>query len=242
MFGLNMSGCPVWSINTFAQAAAFFEFCPTQRGTDERKIKGKEGSKAMGVRMTHDGGAVAFRYHCTNVVVWYRDGSYNINLSYNSRSTCEFGNRFIPRGHYADKQGHRLLIDDTVYPAGCQLTVSADGVVSGMLYQFRRTTVNRKRARQILLGSNYHAYKAWRETMLPMLADSLPPLWRRQKLSNSAVVTHLQSSDLWHELMLSMDGNPENIRSHLYAQFEGYDHTTADHLPNKRVADKWNLA
>lgn len=239
MFGLNMTGCAVWRINSYAEAVAFFDKCPTRRGTDARKIKGKEGSRYMNVRMRGDN--VVFRYHSTDAVVWRPDNTYLVDLTYDSRSTCTFVNRFIPNGHYAAKEGHHLIVGDTVYPARCRLTVTAGGVVSGMLSRFGRTVVDRKRARQILLETNYHAYKAWYEVMFPMVAGSLPPSWQREPLSGERVLAHLQSPDLWHALMVSLDGSPEKVRTILYSLFGGYTEVTADTLPNDRTADKWRL-
>jgi hypothetical protein len=242
MFGLNMNGCGVWAIDNYAEAAAFFERCPTSRGMRDgvhRAIRGKEGSRTMGVRMSGDN--ICFRYHSTDVVIWHPDNSYSIDLHYDSASTRTFANRFIPSGHYAAKQGHHLVVGGRVYPAMCRLTVSADGVVSGMRYKFRRHTVDRKRARQILTETNFYAYKAWHDVMYPMIAGALRPSWKQEHFHRDTLLGHLRTPDHWHDLMVSRDGDPEVLRAHLYATFNGYKEETVDTLPDNRNIEKWRL-
>ena len=239
MFGLSMHGCASQSINSHAEAIAFFEACPTTRGMrdgEHRAIKGKEGSRTMGVRL--QGGSVYFRYHRTDVVVWHSDGSYAVDLTYDSPSTCEFANRFVPHYHYATKSGDHYVVGDTIYPARCELRVAPDGAVTGMRHRFTKLVVDRARAKRALAGTNYAAYLAWHKVMWPMVGGGAKPKWWRDE----AIEHCLKDEGLWHKLMMSRTGNPAVIREHFYRTNYVYQPVFADTLPANKENKQWTLS
>jgi len=221
MFGLSMSNCAVCGINSYNEALAFYERCPTAGGKRDgwhRAIKGKEGSKTMGVRLVED--KVAFRYHSTDVVTWNPDRSYTIDLRWNSSSTCRFADRFIPAGHYATREGHVLVVNDEAYPADTVLRVSACGHVTYPhgTRMFQRQTVNGPVARAALKTTGYYDYLRWRNLMLPMMGGKVQitkPSW---DCSTGWVVECLNNPEMWHDLLCSALGAPAELRKVLLAR------------------------
>jgi hypothetical protein len=240
MFGLNMYGCAVSYLNNYAEAVRFYDSCPTRRGMSERKIRGKEGSRAVSVYMHND--EVRFRYHYTDVVVWYPDNSYHVDLNYTSPSTCEFANRFTPRRHYAGGSGKFLVVGATAHPATCRLRVSATGEVSEGRTQFVREVVDRKRARIACETTGFNAYRKWHKLMFPMVQDSLPPMWKRDWFPEVSVLNVLlPDPNRWHELMVSAH-SIEQVRAIIYAKMGVFDTVTAKTLPySHNTVSKWRV-
>lgn len=240
MLGLRMSDCRVNGINSYAEAVAFYNTCPTSGGMRDgvhRAIKGKSGSRATGVRMSE--GSVMFRYHSTDVVTWRPDGSYVVDLTYTSRSTCEFANRFIPDGHYAEKEAYHLRVEDFIYPAACNLVVRPDGTVTGMIHKFYRWAVDKRRARKFLESVNYPEFQKWHAAMFPLVRDTLGRGNPEFHMWNA--INMLEDPDLWHSLMIVIGGNLAALRHELYERAGVYDEISADRLPSTTAMNKWRL-
>lgn len=235
-FGFNMRGVPY--VKTYNEAVAMFEKAvPWRNGGDDRPLPGKR-SRTYGVRMNGDD--VVFRYHRTDVIRWHKDGSYEIDTGgYNSRSTCEFANHFMPNRHWLAKQTAHLRIGDWVYPiVGTRVTVSETGAVSGSgLGRFKKTSINRKKAKAMLTELGYYPYLAWHKLMYPMVQDTMPSKYRRPFMSESNVIEALQAGqDAYHDLMVSYVGEPDTVRELLYrargAAFGIYNYTHQDRVEN----------
>lgn len=249
MFGLSMNSCAVSSINNYDEALRFYESCPTKRGMvygDTRRIRGKEGSKAMGVRLTAK--SVAFFYHSTDVVVWHSDGRCDIDLNYDSKSTAAFANVFLPRVVSVVNSCRGILVGSwehgRVYPGQGHRTLLPDGTMVPSEKVFVRDVVNRKKARKLLKSVGYYEYLDWWKLMHPMVKDSLtinvevPSAWEVFEL--------LKSPETYHQLMQTYLGHPDNLRALLYAdigKFEGgiYDRQYEPHLPAKADINKWTI-
>ena len=245
-FGLNMYHCAVSSISSHAEAVTFYERCPVKRGHDygdERRIKGKESSRQMSVRILKNGD-VAFKYHATDVVTWRMDNSYVIE-SYASRSTCEFANRFIPPRHWLYKEGARLGIGawdtGTVYPVVHHVTVRGDHVETKAM--FTRKVVDRKGAKQVLAGTRYVEYRDWYNVMFPMVRDTMPRSWQRKWWTPSELVEMLNDPDQWHAIMVGQHGSPKDVREMLYrANWEtAYTTVRAATLPADKINNTWGV-
>lgn len=239
-FALSMRSVP--TVTSYEEAVAFYERCiPWRNGGDDRPLVGKR-KRDTGVRM--DGDAVVFRYSRTNVIRWNKDGSYTFdNGGYSSRSTSEFANTFMPRGHMLFGEARHLRIKDRVYAVwGRGLSVSAEGVVSGPgLGRFTHRTVNRKRARGLLKEVGYYEYLAWHKLMYPMVQDTMPPRWKRPYIDFSERLAALaQGQEAYHKLMMAIDGEPDSIRETLYMT-RGDAHRIWDVTYHDWVPDTVNL-
>jgi hypothetical protein len=237
MFGLNMSGCAVWNINNYQEARDFYNRCvPTRRGEPAfRKIKGKEGSSAMCVYIENE--AVKFQYHRTNVVSWYPDNTYRLDVGYDSRSTAAFANRFVPAGHRVERQGHELHVPGWIYPTKYATPfVTDDGMVSGSERKFVKKLVNRKRAKAALQATSYHDYVHWYKTMWPLVKDNKMKLYQ---WNEPEVVLMLNDMECWYELMVSGNGCPSEVRYAVYGQANVYDEIREDRLPAGTDTGRW---
>ena len=245
-FGLNMYHCAVSSISNHAEAVAFYERCPVKGGHDygdERRIKGKESSRQMSVRILKNG-YVAFKYHATDVVTWRPDNSYVIE-SYASRSTCVFANRFIPPRHWLTKEGSHLGIGawdtGTVYPVLRSATVRGDHVETKAM--FTRQVVDRKGAKQVLAGTRYAEYRDWYNVMFPMVRDTMPRSWQRKWWTPNELMEMLNDPDQWYAIMTGSTGTPYQVREVLYREMYHTAYTTvrAATLPAIKANNTWGV-
>lgn len=232
MFTLNMSDCHVWSINNYAEALRFHEKGKPLRNIPERhRIWGKETSKVM--HSERRGDAIAFVYHSTDVVIWYPDDSYELDLRYTSRSTGIFANRFIPTGVYTLRECSVLQVKDTYHPAGTRLRIHADGRVEYPHHRphFEIERIDAKVSRTLLKQTRYYEYLAWHKLMRAML-DSAPDtddrgysrIRLRGFVSADDAIRMLDDPDRWHDLMQSNYGAPADLRAALQRQFEWRGH------------------
>lgn len=234
-FGLSMRDV-AW-VKSYAEAVAMFEKAvPWRNGGDDRPLPNKR-TRDMGVRMNGDD--VVFRYHRTDVIRWKPNGSYEINTGgHSSRSTCEFANHFMPNYHWLTKETAHLRIDDTVYAvAGQRIDVSETGVVSGSgLGRFEKTSINRKKAKELLTELGFYKYVAWHKLMHPMVQGTMPDRWRRRYVAEYDIAPMLNDEETWHDLMMSSAGEPHILRELLYRQHgeshEVFDHTYYDSVPH----------
>jgi len=243
MFGLNMYQCAVGSIDSYEEAVAFYKNCSVKGGHDygdARPIKGKESSKQMNVSVSKDD-EVRFRYHNTDVVVWCPDGSYVIE-SYPSRSTCTFANCFIPRAHHLTKEGARLQIgewsDGILYPVLRKAVVRGDHVETTA--EFLREAVDRKGSKVVLATTRYAEYREWHGLMYPMVAATATGY--RQYLDRNTIVEMLADPDRWHDLMMSREGTPAQVRETIYSlnRDQCYRVETAKALPASKGNNTWS--
>lgn len=214
MFGLSMHDCHVWRLDNHAEAVKFHNACRVKRGrleTDERPILGKERSN-MGVRIAADG-SVRFRYHNTDVVTWYPEDSFKIEV-WTSRSTCEFANRFLPYGTSMLREGRILEHGDKYYPLYDSITIHADGRVEQgcetTCFAIRR--IDRRKGKAALARTRYAEYRQWHDIMWPMVQEGRRYHWNvEQDYANC-----LADEEKWHSLMMSYAGDPETLRKSIY--------------------------
>jgi hypothetical protein len=214
MFNLSMRDCAVHGIQSYDEALAFYESCPTSRGTspgDERKIRGKERS-AMGVRVKQD--KVMFRYHRTDVVVWHKDSAVRIN-TWSSSSTCTFANAFLPGRMWLTRSGSVLQKGDQMYPVVRWIEVAADGEVTHAYpnTHFYRDYYAREDTGPLVKATRYSEYRAWYAIMRPLLTDGI----RTQPLRSEDVRELLADEAGWHTLLTNKYGTPDNVRRTLYS-------------------------
>lgn len=242
MFGLNMYSCAARSINNHAEAVAFYESCKTKRGSDERRLRGKETSRNMTVRIDASGN-VLFKYHDTDVVTWRPNNSYVVH-GWASRSTATFASTFIPDNHFMSRECQRLHIGSwsygTVYPVWRSVTVYGDTVQTNGV--FVRQVVDRKAARVVLARTRYAEYRDWYNVTIPMMRDSMPPSWNRKWYSPSEFVSMLDDTDRWLDIMLSVGGTPDAVREMLYRNSgdEAYITVTEATLPASKANNTWS--
>jgi len=239
MFGVRMHNCAVWSINSYNEAVAFHDSCPEKGGV--RRIKGKEGSRTMSIRM--ESGSVRFRYHNTDVVTWHPDGSYEID-PYQSRSTCEFANRFLPQGHFLTKECTVLFCGDEYHPVIGGIKVKADGTVQHMFSGtcFRTKRIDRKAAKRVLARTRYAEYRDWYKAMWPMVRDNRPTTLY---LNRRASIGLLEDETCWYDMMTSRGlSSPDDIRKAIYEENsqEVYYYEKRETLPGIEDYSKWETA
>jgi hypothetical protein len=249
MFGLNMRSCAVYRINSYDEARAFYEECPTAGGMRDgvhRAIKGKKGSNTMGVRLAGD--KVAFRYHSTDVVTWNPDQSYTVDLRWNSTATCRFADVFIPGGHYATRGGYVLVVNDKAYPADTVLTVARCGQVtySYGARMFQRQTVDGPVARSALKTTGYYDYLTWRNLMLPMMGGKVRVTKPGWNCSTDWVFECVNNPEMWHDLLCSALGAPTQLRKTLLARFAVTGHPvfkleTQHYLDRRANFNAWDV-
>jgi hypothetical protein len=225
-FGLSMYHCTVSSINSHAEAVAFYNSCKVKRGHDhgdERPIRGKERS-SMSVRISANG-AVHFKYHHTDVVSWYPDNSFKIGV-YTSNSTCTFADCFTPRRTHMTKTGTVLMHGDLIYPLLGSLTVHADGRViqerQDTCFAIGRT--DRRKGKEALARTRYAEYRTWYNVMWPMVKGTvvyLKPTWQVEREAFDMLADEAQ----WHDLMMSVIGNPNTLRELIYSEADDVFYT-----------------
>jgi hypothetical protein len=236
-----MHDCAVYSINSYAEAVAFYEACPTRKGQgphDERRIKGKKNSPQMGVQIVHN--AVKFRYHRTDVVTWHPSNSYTVS-TFESRSTCEFANRFLPDGHYLTRTGSVLVTGVVVHPVIGGIAVQGDNVTHeypGTV--FKKERVDRKAAKRVLAQTRYSEYREWHNAMWPMVRGQRMTSF----LSIPAILEMLEDDSKWHEIMMSYEGHPDSIRKIIYSEYsrEIYYDEVRETLPPGSNFEAWRVS
>lgn len=125
------------------------------------------------VRMYPDG-AVAFRYHATDVVIW-RPNSLVVNC-YDTPSTVVFASRFLPSGvHASTHRGEMWVSDESgIYqPHDKGLSFQYDGkwkVDTSTVACFERYVLDQKKAAAI--RKIMKPFNEWRESMDRLLGRS----------------------------------------------------------------------
>lgn len=242
MFGVNMNSCNVRSIDSYAEAVSFYDRCKARRGSahgDERPIKGKEGSKQiMGVRIEAD--RVMFRYHYTDVVQWRPDNSIRIEI-FNSPSTCRFAYRFLPMNVELLRDAHVLRVGDTFYPTASTVVVKPDRSVDyeGHAPYFYRYVINRTRAKAALAKTRYAEYRAWFNLMFPIIKEAKGRSWEVEWLDGTTILELLRDEEQWYRLMMSYQGNPDEVRSVIYRDNDVKDIVRTQTLPTTANLGKW---
>lgn len=244
MFGVNMDSCGVWRINSYAEAVSFYDRCKARRGSahgDERPIKGKEGSKRiMGVRIEAD--RVMFRYHSTDVVQWRPDNSIRIKI-FNSPSTCRFACCFLPMMVELRRDAHVLRVGNTFYPTATTVVVKPDLCVDyeGHAPYFYRYVINRTRAKAALAKTRYAEYRAWFNLMFPIIKESKGRSWEVEWLDLTTTLNLLRDEEQWYRLMMSYQGNPDEVRSVIYRGNDVEDVVRTQTLPITANLGKWEV-
>jgi hypothetical protein len=241
-FSVNMNHGVIGIIGSHKDAVAFYHSC-RDRGdfNGERRIKGKENSKQMGVSLASNGD-VKFRYHRTDVIVWHRNNSYTIN-TFSSISTCAFASAFMPAGHNLSNTGSRIYIGNweeaTVHAIISTATIKGNKVKTDAV--FTKEVINRKAAKKVLDTTRYAEYRKWHAAMYPMVKDDMPPEYKREYLGYGGRDDLLANPDEWHRLMMSRDGDPSAIRLGIYYdnRREVYDTVSQKTLTSKESGRKW---
>lgn len=220
MFGLNMNSCAVRGIESHGAALAFYEKCPTRRGMvhgDPRRIKGKEGSRAMDVRLER--GAVRFRYHSTDVVVWHEDGRCTIDLTYDSQSTAAFARRFVPDSVDILGLCQQVSVGEWLYPGKGRVVLHPCGKVDCGDRVFTKTEIIRTGARKYLDAVGYREYLHWWKAINPLKPEA-PYTYQPE----SRLVQLLQDPERYWDIYCSQVGQPDRLRTTLYAlaRYHGY--------------------
>jgi len=246
-FSLDMYSCAVRSIESYAEAVAFYESCTKpNKGSglaDERKIRGKETSKprTMGVRM--EGGAVRFRYHYTDVVIWRPGDECEIN-PYPSRSTGVFATCFLPGILHGDEAQYYTQ-GDTTYPVSTRTTITEGKVSTDAI--FTRKVINRKRANAALKATRYAEYRDWYNVVAPTMRNTAASMYVVWTMPTSEVLHCLDDRERWADMM-SKGLTPDKVRLHIYhvsylhpTNGGVWDTKTADTLPARGNHGKWDI-
>jgi hypothetical protein len=234
-----MHGCAVWKINNYEQAVSFYNRCePVKRNNPTvRKIRGKETSRVMNVRL--DDGVVRFRYHDTDVVSWFPDNTYMLDLTYESRSTQEFSYHFIPNRHYVLSLGREIQVNGWLYPTlNKTVKVTADGVVTPTGFKYVKWFINRERAKEVLSKTKYRKYQRWYNTIWPVVRESIT---RKCVYSLNDALNLLADETKWYDLMESYCGMPDTIREYIYTENNVYDRVEVDRLPANNKKHNWTI-
>jgi hypothetical protein len=241
-FSVNMYRANIGAINSHKDAVSFYHSC-RDRGdfNGERRIKGKENSKQMGVRLASNGD-VEFRYHRTDVIVWHRNNSYTIN-TFSSISTCAFASAVMPTSHSLGGTGSRINIgyweEAAVYAIISTATIKGDKVKTDAV--FTKDVLNRKGAKKVLDKTRYAEYRKWHAAMYPMVKNDMPPEYKREHLDFAWRDELLANPDDWHRLMMSRSGDPSAVRFNIYYdnRSEVYDTVSQKTLTSKENGRKW---
>lgn len=243
-FGINMYGTP--AARSYADAVEIYnQAIPWQNGGDDRPLPNKR-ARHMGVRMRGDD--VIFRYHRTDVVTWFSDNSFVIDASWGSRSTDAFANHYMPYDFNLTRESRALHVggweNGKTYPVASEVTVAADRTVLTDAI-FQRSIHKRKETRAMLKELGYYEYLTWRNLMYPMVEESMPAMWNRERLTARDALACVSSEQGYHRLMMSASGDPKTIReiacSYYGQQFDIYEVETRETLPSPRVvaSGKW---
>lgn len=235
-FSVEMHTASISTINKHADAVAFYGTC-REKGEygEERRIKGKETSPQMGVRIGSNGD-VLFRLHRTDVIIWHRNSSYTVN-AYPSRSTDAFASAFMGGNAVLAKMGSQIMIGSYHSPVAAVYPIYLSATVRGSVVKtdavFTKEVINRKAAKKVLAATRYAEYRKWYNAMWPMVRDSMPPLYGREYLVKRSGSELISDPDEWHRVMVSRHGSPESIRQSIYAinWREVHETTTKKTLP-----------
>lgn len=234
-FALSMHS--VRAVRSYTDAVEFYKNCtPWVNGGDDRPFKGKR-ARHMGVRIEND--AVIFRYHRTDVVTWHSDDTCEVDVSYGSRSTDAFADNFMPARHSLSRESTVLRVggwvDGVVYPVQDSFKIGPDGTVHTDVV-FQRSVHKPAETRAMLKEMGYYDYLAWHKLMCPMVEDTLPAMWNREKMTARDALTCMMSEHGYHRLMTSASGMPKTIReiacSFYGNEFDIYEVETRETLPS----------
>jgi hypothetical protein len=241
-FSVNMYHGVIGTIGNHKDAVSFYHSC-RDKGDSERRIRGKETSKQMGVTIASNGD-VEFRYHRTDVIVWHRNNSYTIN-TFSSISTCAFASAFMPFRHNLAKTGSHIEIggweNGTAHAIISTATIKGDKVKTDGV--FTKEVINRKAAKKVLDKTGYAEYRKWHAAMYPMVKDEMPRAAHRELLGYSGADGLLADPDEWYRLMMSRQGAPEDVRKLIYYgnRREVYRTVTQKTLQSKESRSKWEV-
>lgn len=226
---------------------------PWRNGGDDYPLPNKR-VRHMGVRKLPDG-SIAFRFHRTDVVTWHPDETYTL-VPYQSQSTCDFANTFLPSWHQLCRTGTLLTIggwrNGTMHPVDYDSTVRINPATNAPTHPlksvFRKRKVDRKKAKALLAETNYAEYREWRKLMVAMSGTGTS-CW---DVTAHNLKEYLADRDKWYDLMRSYYGNPGTIREFIYKTTFGdrspHHYEYADTLPaNTRVSSDtagsgWHIA
>jgi hypothetical protein len=243
-FGLSMHS--VNYVQTYTEARAMHERAPPRRGTGsgDRALPGRAKSKVTGISLRL--ADVVFTYHRTNVVIWRPNGDCVLDLSWASRSTAEFANRFTPTGVNVTGEAQIIFLgswsDGTFYRVGSHVTITPDGALTGTI-PFRVRTINRKRAKQALVDAAYPAFAEWYKVQLQFWEGNLH---RGPYRGNHELLDLIRYPDRWSDIL---QGNffyrlaspamfLTKLREKIYTD-DVYDMREEPHAPSYNTARKW---
>lgn len=197
-FGLHMRG--VGYVVSYEAALAMYDRAPERKrgtvGSGERKLPGHL-KRYTGMTLT--AGGVGFVYHDTTVAVWMPDNTCILDLSYESRSTVTFANRFSPRNISVAKQGAAISDGEYWYRTGTIVRISPNGRIESGTLPIHTLVLNKARAKAIRKETNYDEFAKWYRIMAPM-ADGRH---HRNTVSQRDIVAAMQDERQWHDLMTS---------------------------------------
>ena len=142
-FSINAYNLP--SINSFNQALSIYNDARPLKNNNERDlVKGYDSSKRVSLDTSKQD--VLFYYHHTDVVLWHADNTVTIDVGYNSVSTRTFASRLS--GHYVSRdKGYQYVCGKAI---GARATIK-DGVVISGTVPVIKTSIDRKRAKEVML-------------------------------------------------------------------------------------------
>ena len=189
---------------TYAGAAALFD------RAKERKNFRYSGTHAMpehkasftGLSKAADG-TIHFTYHRTDVVQWYPDDTCTLDVSYPSRSTACFANRFAPKGVGVYGECSALCVRGVYYRPNGTIRLDADGRLthaSEDTLPIRQVRVDRKKAKAAAEASGLTAFLAWYKPVAALLGSGQ---MHRTSLACPDVLPALLDRDQWEVLRCS---------------------------------------
>ena len=142
-FSINAYNLP--SIRSYDQALDLYNNANLIKGSNERYlVKGYDDRKRVALDVSKQD--VIFRYYYTDVVHWHADNTVTIEVGYTSMSTRTFASCLS--GHYVSKdKGYTYVCDKAI---GARATIKDGVVISGSI-PVMKTTVDRKRAKEVML-------------------------------------------------------------------------------------------
>lgn len=194
--------------DNYREALALFELTtPWRNGGEDHPLPNKR-VRHMGVRKLPDG-SIAFRFHNTDVVTWHPDETYTL-VPYQSQSTCDFAESFLPFwGHQLCKTGTVLEIDNTYYPVEYDHKVHVNPALKAPTHQlksvFVRQRTDRKAAKAARDKTRYAEFAEWHKLMMAMRNNM--PIMRAEWTYNITlhdILDALADESRWHDLMTSV--------------------------------------
>lgn len=186
---------------------------PWRNGGEDHPLPNKR-VRHMGVRKLPDG-SIAFRFHHTDVVTWHPDETYTL-VPYQSQSTCDFANAFLPYGHNLCKTGAVLGIYERTgpsvyyvyYPVEYDSKVHVNPALKAPTHQlksiFVRPRVNRKAAKVARDKTRYAEFAEWYKLMMAM-RNNMPIMHGEftYNVTSHDILNALADESRWHDLMTS---------------------------------------